>query len=70
MLQYDQEIMKLEEGKKTTYITSTERLRIEEGKKEIIQNLYSSLKDEREVAKLSKVSLKKVREILGKGKKT
>lgn len=72
VIKYETEILQIEEAKHMTYVTSIERLGIERGKQqgkaEIIQNLYQKLKDEKEVANLSGVSLKKVHEILSKEK--
>ena len=59
-----------------TYVTSIERLGIERGKiigeeigeAKIVQNLYRSVKDVQKVATLCRLSLKKVRAIIGQEK--
>ena len=76
VLEYNDEVCKIEESTKMTYITSIERLGIERGKEigkklgeaagvkrgkkeataQFIQNLYSSLKNEKKVVELSKLT--------------
>ena len=76
MINYEEEIERLEGEKKVAYVTSIERLGVQRGMQQgmqqgeekgiarVVQNLYESVKDEKQVAKLAKLSLKKVREIL------
>lgn len=72
MVEYINEVYKIEESANMAYMTTFERLGRKEGKKEgrqeaeaaIVKNLYKSLKDITKVAKLSRLSIRKVREIL------
>ena len=76
VINYEEEIERLEGEKKVAYVTSIERLGVQRGMQQgmqqgeekgiarVVQNLYESVKDEKQVAKLAKLSLKKVREIL------
>ncbi len=72
VLKYNEERHKLEEAKHMSYITQTEQLWLDQGRAKteakMVQNLYSTIKDEKQVAKLARMSLKKVKELLAKEK--